>query len=159
SLPNVGNITLTAHIWPPNSTSPHFKLGRRRPTSMQGIYFYRNRRLIQAGGWHGFLRDSVPDLILARVSLVLPSGLDGIGTVSKASVQIDAAIAEALAAAKSDDSTLETFVEDAREVLRKAAPQTASYDELPAVLKNGVNAKARHSANTSLTNGARYTRP
>ena len=51
-IPEIGKVRATAHIWPPNSKSPEYKLGNRA-ASRQGFYFYRNDRLIQAGGWNG----------------------------------------------------------------------------------------------------------
>ena len=45
-------IKIKAHIWPPNTEVPEYKLpgGSNGP---QGFYFYRNNRLIQGGGWNG----------------------------------------------------------------------------------------------------------
>lgn len=56
-LPDGGRLALNAHIWPYGSTLPEFLLGWRRGTPHQGIYFYRNDRLIQAGGWHGLVKE------------------------------------------------------------------------------------------------------
>lgn len=75
-LPDIGHFSATAHIWPPNSTQREYKLGGRT-AAMQGFYFYRNDRLIQAGGWNGVVEaESEPHGSLARVMIDLPPALD-----------------------------------------------------------------------------------
>jgi hypothetical protein len=66
-----------AHIWPPNQTVPGFTLNTTNPSSRQGFYFYRNDRLIQAGGWNGW-REGAADaeLSLARVAIEMPASYD-----------------------------------------------------------------------------------
>src|SRR5207249_10711635 len=49
------SIKAEAHIWPPNSEAEAYKLGNKA-AARQGFYFYRNDRLIQAGGWNGVVR-------------------------------------------------------------------------------------------------------
>jgi hypothetical protein len=67
----VGDVGLTAHIWPAKSKQAGFRqigpLAER-----QGFYFYRNDRLVQAGGWNG-LRNPEGHLVLARVAVDLPT--------------------------------------------------------------------------------------
>lgn len=46
-------IDLACHIWPGRSQLPGFKLAGGPVESRQGFYFYRNDRLLQAGGWNG----------------------------------------------------------------------------------------------------------
>lgn len=68
----VGDVPLTAHIWPAKSKQAGFRqigpLAER-----QGFYFYRNDRLVQAGGWNG-LRSAEQHLSLARIAVDLPAG-------------------------------------------------------------------------------------
>lgn len=66
-----------AHIWPPNQTSSGFLLSGKNVVKRQGFYFYRNGRLIQAGGWNGW-RDHENDhhLSLARVAIEIPPDFD-----------------------------------------------------------------------------------
>lgn len=67
----LGRIRLTAHIWPPKSKQAGFRqIGAL--ADRQGFYFYRNDRLVQAGGWNG-LRNPEGHLALARVAVDLPS--------------------------------------------------------------------------------------
>lgn len=75
-LAGVGEIPLDCHLWPPNSDRPEYRLGNRA-AARQGFYFYRNRRLIQAGGWNGLLQnDAEPHASLARVRIDLPPSFD-----------------------------------------------------------------------------------
>ncbi|MEU8486414.1 ATP-binding protein [Streptomyces sp. NPDC048641] len=66
----VGDLALTAHVWPAKSNQAGFRqigpLAER-----QGFYFYRNDRLVQAGGWNN-LRSAETHLVLARVAVDLP---------------------------------------------------------------------------------------
>lgn len=66
----VGDIQLTAHIWPAKSRQAGFRqIGSLN--ERQGFYFYRNDRLVQAGGWNN-LRTPEGHLALARVVVDLP---------------------------------------------------------------------------------------
>ena len=69
-----GRIALTAHIWPPNSNSPSYKLPGGA-NSRQGFYFYRNNRLIQGGGWNG-IREVEPHSSLARLEVDVATDFD-----------------------------------------------------------------------------------
>ena len=83
-----GPLTLEAHIWPPNSESSNYRLGKRA-SAHQGFFVYRNNRLIQAGGWLGLVNDDTePHSSLARVKLDLPEAAeDSFGlNVQKSSV-------------------------------------------------------------------------
>ena len=75
-LLKLGKLTLMAHVWPPKSNLPNYKLGGGKVAERQGFYFYRNDRLIQAGGWNGVRGDSEPHLSLARVEIDLPPEFD-----------------------------------------------------------------------------------
>ncbi|MFI5530800.1 ATP-binding protein [Kitasatospora sp. NPDC051853] len=66
----VGEITLDAHVWPAKSTLAGFRqIGTVQ--ERQGFYFYRNDRLVQAGGWNN-LRAPEGHLVLARIAVDLP---------------------------------------------------------------------------------------
>ncbi len=68
-------LKLEAHVWPPKSNSDNYKLGGGAVVKRQGFYFYRNDRLIQAGGWQGY-KSEEPHSSLARVRVELPAQLD-----------------------------------------------------------------------------------
>jgi hypothetical protein len=67
-------IAVKAHVWPPNSDVPEYKLPGGA-NSRQGFYIYRNDRLIQAGGWNG-LREAEPHSSLARLEVDIAPSLD-----------------------------------------------------------------------------------
>jgi hypothetical protein len=69
-----GRIAINAHIWPPNSNSPSYKLPGGA-NSRQGFYFYRNNRLIQGGGWNG-IREVEPHSSLARLEVDIAADFD-----------------------------------------------------------------------------------
>jgi hypothetical protein len=63
-------LPLDAHIWTPRSTLDEYK-AVGPVLDRQGFYFYRNNRLVQAGGWNNF-RQPEQHLSLARVAVDLP---------------------------------------------------------------------------------------
>src|SRR5262249_44662282 len=65
---------ITAHIWPPKSSLPGYKLPGGS-NSRQGFYFYRNNRLIQGGGWNG-MREAEPHSSLARLEVDIDATVD-----------------------------------------------------------------------------------
>jgi len=70
-------VVAECHIWPPQSHALGYRLGGGKVALRQGFYFYRNNRVIQAGGWNGVRGDDgEPHLSLARVKIDLPSELD-----------------------------------------------------------------------------------
>jgi len=143
SVPGVGKLVLSAHVWPARSADPGFLLGRRTGTHAQGFYFYRNDRLVQAGGWNGALPDDrSADLSLARVAVDLPPG--GIEVnVQKSAVQLPASAAQALSRAHAGRRTFLGFVEDARKVYAAARRVPRHADGLPLTLGAGIPALAR----------------
>ncbi|WP_454916240.1 ATP-binding protein [Xanthobacter sediminis] len=131
-------LTLTAHIWPAQSASPEFLLGRRRATPHQGFYFYRNSRLIQAGGWNGVVRDgSDAELSLARVAIDLPPTLVDTN-VQKSAVQTTASLSQALRAAKSGPVGFEDYLADARRTYRAGRRRAELGRPVPVVPGAGI---------------------
>jgi hypothetical protein len=61
-------LTFACHIWPGRSRLPEFRL-TDAPADHQGIYFYRNDRLLHAGGDWGGVHATDPALQLARVAV------------------------------------------------------------------------------------------
>jgi hypothetical protein len=143
AMPGVGRLVLTAHVWPARSADPAFLLGRRTGTHAQGFYFYRNDRLVQAGGWNGALPDgNAADLSLARVAVDLPTG--GIDVnVQKSAVQLPASAAQALSRAHAGKRTLLGFVEDARKLYAAAKRVPRQSDDLPMTIGAGIPSVAR----------------
>lgn len=136
----LGTLILNAHAWPPGSVDAAFRLGRRNPTQLQGFYFYRNDRLIQAGGWNGFLKDaSDPELVLARVQVELPDSMAAdLVDVSKSNLQISSGLAEALERAQSDGEGLRDYLEACRKLQRQAAKAAEAEEKLPILPGEGM---------------------
>ncbi|MEU9705522.1 ATP-binding protein, partial [Streptomyces sp. NPDC047981] len=84
----IGFVNLDVHIWPAKSNAAGFRqVGGTH--ERQGFYFYRNDRLVQAGGWNN-LRAPEAHLALARVAVDLPDGAGGVFslTVKKDGVEV-----------------------------------------------------------------------
>lgn len=142
-LPGFGKTQLEAHIWPPDSADPGFLLGKRTATARQGFYFYRNQRLIQAGGWNDVLPDATErDLSLARVKIDLPC--DTVTTnPQKTKVQISATASHALKRAKSGGTRLDDYLQDARNVYCDSKPRKRRFHAAPVIMGYGVPAALR----------------
>ena len=121
-LSGIGELELEAHIWPPKSEVAEYRLGRRS-AARQGFYFYRNQRLIQAGGWNGLFQDeSEPHGSLARVRIDLPTAYDsdfGIN-VQKSMVLVPPVFEEIMQARSADSQTFEEFRSSAIRIYRNA---------------------------------------
>ncbi|MCD0443959.1 ATP-binding protein [Glycomyces sp. A-F 0318] len=121
----IGTVELTAHIWPARSRDPGFRrvgplLGR------QGFYFFRHRRLVQAGGWNGY-RVAENHLSLARVSINLPEDADEVFrlNVKKDGIVASPAFARGLEAARDDlGRTFRQYLEDAEKAYREGGSRT-----------------------------------
>jgi hypothetical protein len=93
-------IGMVAHVWPPNSDVPNYKLPGGA-NSRQGFYFYRNDRLIQGGGWNG-IRESEPHLSLARLEIDMAPDFDVEVSldVKKVEIHLPAGLVQAIQGAK-----------------------------------------------------------
>jgi hypothetical protein len=141
-IPDAAVLSLRAHIWPANSLDENFKLGGRA-NIRQGFYFYRNDRLIQAGGWNG-LRDTEPHLTLARVAVDLPPGMDTLFSldVKKSGVQPPPVWSDLPRLAVDDDrEPFAQFLRDAQQTYRHA--EAANPENHPLVPSNGLSAELR----------------
>lgn len=122
AISGVGELAAEAHIWPPNSELPEYKLGNRA-AARQGFYFYRNDRLIQAGGWNGLVQNEAePHSSLTRVRIELPAELDSSFSlnVQKSSVIPPTGFVEAVQEAESANGvTFDEYRITAQRVYRK----------------------------------------
>lgn len=99
--PPYGNkIKITAHIWPPNSDDPNYKLPGGT-NARQGLYFYRNNRLIQGGGWNG-IRETEPHSSLTRLKIDVADDFDMDVSldVKKVEIQLPSDLVEAIRKSK-----------------------------------------------------------
>jgi hypothetical protein len=136
-----GNLEFRGHIWPPKMPDAGYKLGGK-VAQRQGFYFFRNDRLIQAGGWNGWRDDAEPHSSLARVEVDLSARFDDAFAISvqKSGVDAPPGFIEALEEARSGRTTLADYVRDAVELYRTAEPAARSQ---PPVVVKGLRAGLR----------------
>jgi len=121
SIPQIGDLACRAHIWPARTKDAGYKLGGGSVARRQGFYFYRNDRLLQAGGWNNYREDGEPHLSLARVAIDLPQSFQSFFSVrfNKAAVDAPRSFVDALEHARSADKiSFPEFVERAQVVYR-----------------------------------------
>ena len=129
TLRDLGSLSLRAHVWPRKSSLPGYKLGGK-VSQRQGFYFYRNDRLIQAGGWNGLRNDVEPHLSLARTSIDLPADYDsGFSlNVQKTKVDVPHTFVEAVPAGRSGRTTFMDYWKHAEEAYGRAKAREAVAD-------------------------------
>jgi len=119
--PSKDHFSIEAHIWPPNSTTKEYKLpgGTNR---RQGLYFYRNDRLLSGGTWHG-IREEESHSSLARVAIDLEVEVERKASVDvrKARVKLTPEMQEAISSAETADGrTFRQYLSIANENYRTA---------------------------------------
>ncbi|MGW7130790.1 ATP-binding protein [Streptomyces bobili] len=116
---SLGELRLKAHIWPAKSKQAGFRqIGAL--TDRQGFYFYRNDRLVQAGGWNGW-RNSEGHMVLARVAVELPPYDNNVLSldVKKENVTVTQAFTDGLdKAVDSKGRTFRSYILDAETAYR-----------------------------------------
>lgn len=117
--PELGKLDMEAHIWPKlEKQPPEYKLDG--VNARQGLYFYRNDRLLHGGGWVGY-REEESHQSLARVVIDLPKKWEGLirVTFNKSGVNAPVSFTQALSVAEAENGKVFTeFVSDAVEVYR-----------------------------------------
>jgi hypothetical protein len=131
----VGNASGTArlHVWPHWDKGPGFMQGGRSASESQGLYVYRNDRLLQAGGWNNLAVPSA-DLAFARVAFDLLPAMENHVRINpeKAGTTFDDELRGAFARSRTaDGTTLESFREDAKRAAKVARQRVASPIEAP----------------------------
>ncbi|MGW2951215.1 ATP-binding protein [Streptomyces eurythermus] len=121
----VGDVQLTAHIWPAKSKQAGFRqIGSL--TARQGFYFYRNDRLVQAGGWNG-LRNPEGHLVLARIAVDLPARANSVLSLDVKKENVTVTPAFTLGVEKAADSAghaFSGFLADAEAAYRDGSRRT-----------------------------------
>jgi hypothetical protein len=130
-LRNLPPLQCAAHIWPPSQSAQGYLLGGGNVVARQGFYFYRNNRLIQAGGWNGWrANETEHHLALARVAIELPPIFDTEFRLNVQKSGLD--VPEAFRTALGDTaSPLLHFVKRAEDVYRKKIPVELDYIPVP----------------------------
>lgn len=135
----VGGVKVSAkcHIWPPKSKSENYRLGGGKVALRQGFYFYRNDRVIQAGGWNRIRTDDgEPHLSLARVEIDLPTDLDSMFKldVTKSHLDPSPQFIQALQVAETRGVRFSNYLEHAEAVYRKQKKKEgAKFPYIPGV--------------------------
>lgn len=145
-IEQVGVLDLDAHIWPPKLRVPNYTLGGGKVAERQGFYFYRNERLIQAGGWNGWLKsNSEPHLSLARVAVELPTQFDEAFSlnVQKSAIDVPPSFAAALERSRSAGRSLKDYLRDADAVYRS---KSKHRDKQATVIGDGVGVRLQQRA-------------
>lgn len=151
-LPGLGTLDMEAHIWPAKATSKNYRLDDA--AKRQGLYFYRNDRLIQAGGWNGLRADAEPHLSLARVRVDLPSRYDSSFSldVKKASIKVPPGFVDAVAAAEDGNGfTFKQYLHEAQKIYRRKERQDPSNH--PLVPGTGIAKSAREKIKNVIAPG------
>jgi hypothetical protein len=152
SMGKLGSLPIHAHIWPARASGPAYSLGGKAAAG-QGFYFYRNDRLIQAGGWNGLRQqDDEPHLTLARVAVDLPPRLDSEFALQtqKSGVDVPDAFLGAVKAARTGKLTFGDFIRDAQAAYRRS-PEI----KYPIVPGKGFPGKVRSRAKQAFDEGLR----
>lgn len=132
------SLKIKAHIWPPNSNAPEYKLPGGS-NARQGFYFYRNNRLIQGGGWNG-TREAEPHSSLARVEIDMAPDFDIAVSldVKKVEIQLPADVVASIQRARSDDGVdFRKYMSAADKAYRTRG---VAASELPLIPSSGLPA-------------------
>lgn len=135
-----------AHVWPASQAGlPEFRLGGRPGGLAQGLYFYRNDRLLQVGGWNTLTVDR-SELEYVRIAVAIDGPLERHVTINpeKAGLELDADAKAALmdATLAPDGSTLSAFLAIAESRRR----ESRQYVRAPVALvapRRGLSASMR----------------
>lgn len=125
------DVDLQLHVWTPRSQLDGFRLGGIGPVDAQGFYFYRNDRLLQAGGWNGVVH---PDrrYQLARVAIDLDDRL--VKQISmnpeKTAVRLSPDFVAAIEAAAIDGVSFAGFIERAAVTFQTAQKRTRTRSKV-----------------------------
>jgi hypothetical protein len=119
------DASLHLHIWTPRSQLDGFRLGHVGAVDAQGFYFYRNDRLLQAGGWNGVVH---PDrkLQLARVAVDVDDRLANQITMNpeKTAVRVSPEFVAAVESATVDGVSFAGYIEKAAAAFQIAQKRT-----------------------------------
>ena len=112
-------VDLHCHIWTPRSQLPGFKVPRLARHQGQGFYFYRNNRLLQAGGWNGIFQPESKHQ-LARIAINTEQSLLGHFNMNPEKTQVRPSDEFVLAVQAASESgfDMKTYREDAARRLR-----------------------------------------
>ncbi|HYD77551.1 ATP-binding protein [Ramlibacter sp.] len=161
------SLKLELHIWPAKSNLPGYRLGGGKVASRQGFYFYRNDRVIQAGGWNGLQGDdSEPHLSLARVAIDLPPKLESLFKLDIGKSMIDPPVEFSVALESGETGAVfRKFLKDAEATYRHQKRQDSAKfaftggNGFPAAVRKKMRAALSEKGLPAPSEGAvRWTR-
>jgi len=126
-------LPLTALIWPAaRSGSAEFRLFGKPGSLFQGLFVYRNDRLLTMGGWYGLVLQK-PELEYARIALDLSPVTEPHVSINpeKAGIELDATLQKAILKATGDDGASFAAFLDEAQGLRK---ESRKYQKHPVEL-------------------------
>lgn len=130
-------ITATAHIWPPRTRVPEYKIrrvgGRTNTIDSQGLYFYLNDRLLIPGGWSN-IRTPEAHLALARMEITLTPELQKIVEVvyTKDKAMVPQSFIQALRdSVAPDGTTYANWIDLSQETFRTPSKDEPRLPTLP----------------------------
>jgi len=116
-------VPLEVHILPAKSESASAKLFGKARSESQGFYVYRNKRLLQAGGWNAVTTPRA-DLQLARVRIDIDDAWDSLLRINaeKHGVEFLPSLSSAIDKATSTEPaiTFGEYLKEAQSVLKTA---------------------------------------
>lgn len=130
-----GDSTGTLHVWPAvQSGKPGFRLGGKPGALFQGLYFYRNDRLLQIGGWNTLI-NARPELEYARIAIDIDETLAAHISINpeKAGLELDSDLKQALrdAVYGPRSSSFKEFLDAAEGARREARRYTKRPVRMP----------------------------
>lgn len=150
-VPSVGHLDFNAHIWPPKSTVDEYR-AVGSVIERQGFYFYRNNRLVQAGGWNNF-RQPEQHLSLARVAVDLPEDSTKVFrlNVKKDGVEMSPEVVSALEEAIDHEGQPFTqYVADADATYREARKKSGRERKAVIPAGKGIDPSVRETIEDEL---------
>ncbi|MCU0114876.1 sigma-70 family RNA polymerase sigma factor [Curtobacterium poinsettiae] len=122
TLPNGSTFLVHCHILPPSIHGPEVELLGSTRQSSQGLYFYRNDRLLHAGGWLNLPESKTSELQLARA--VVDLNAEAMTAVAinpeKRGVYLRPVAVNAIELAASSDFSLHSYWRDARALWQRS---------------------------------------
>lgn len=114
-------VDLHCHIWTPRSQLPGFRVPRLGKHQGQGFYFYRNNRLLQAGGWNGIFQPE-SQYQLARIAIYTEHSSSGHFNMNPEKTQIRPSdeFVKVIQSANENGFDIKTYREDAAQRLRSS---------------------------------------
>ena len=126
-------LAVQCHIWPGKSHLDGFKLdGEGGADAHQGFYFYRNDRLLQAGGWNQVFAGG-REHQLARVAIDIDDSWAGRLRMNpeKSSVATDADFQDAIGKATAEDGkTFWVFLDAALEIYKRSRKRNTNRPKM-----------------------------